>query len=167
MEIKRYHHGDLKRTLLAVADKTLTETDLTDLSLRDVAKRAGVSHTAPYKHFRDKNELLLALVNQEFKSLLDLAGEVSWRFPDQSSQLIAFADHFFNIAIHHPRKFKLLLNHVSENTPAIIEALTNLGLTENSANIFWSALIGAGLHLEAQNVETFAHSLIQQILIDL
>ncbi|MEK6554462.1 MAG: TetR/AcrR family transcriptional regulator, partial [Bdellovibrionota bacterium] len=146
-----------------MADKTLTEKDLTDLSLRDVAKRAGVSHTAPYKHFRDKNQLLLALVQQEFKALLSLTGEVSWRFPDHiESQLTAIADHFFNVALKHPRKFKLLLGHVAEYTADEVEALIQLGLKEKQAQIFWSALIGAGVHLKAQNTESFTRSLIAQ-----
>ncbi len=130
-----------------------------------MAKRAGVSHTAPYKHFKDKNELLLALVQQEFKNLLNLTQEVSWRFPDQiEAQLTAVAESFFIISTKHPRKFKLLLGHIADHSPAQIEALAQLGLGESRAQIFWSALVGAGVSVDSKNTDTFTQSLIAQIL---
>jgi AcrR family transcriptional regulator len=65
----RYHHGDLKRALVAAALDIVREQDVASVSLREVARRAGVSPAAPYHHFRDKS-LLLAEVAQEGFRLL-------------------------------------------------------------------------------------------------
>lgn len=69
-----YHHGDLRRTLLAVAADAIAETGVANLSLRALAKRAGVSNAAPTHHFGDKAGLLTALATEGFDLL---AGELA------------------------------------------------------------------------------------------
>ena len=49
-----YHHGDLKRVVIETAQDMLREDKGWQFTLREVARRAGVSHAAPYKHFPDK-----------------------------------------------------------------------------------------------------------------
>ncbi|MEV4618011.1 TetR/AcrR family transcriptional regulator [Asanoa sp. NPDC049573] len=66
-----YHHGDLRRTLLAAAAEAITEHGPAALSLRDLARRAGVSHAAPAHHFGDKAGLLTALAAEGFTLLAD------------------------------------------------------------------------------------------------
>ena len=56
-----YHHGDLRRAVVVAALEILSETQSLEFSLRELARRAGVSHNAPYKHFADKRELLAAV----------------------------------------------------------------------------------------------------------
>src|SRR3954447_6598100 len=56
-----YHHGDLRRVIVTAAMEILQETQSLEFSLRELARRAGVSHNAPYKHFADKRELLAAV----------------------------------------------------------------------------------------------------------
>lgn len=56
--IRPYHHGDLHRALVQAALDIVTEEQEWGFSLRHVARRAGVSHNAPYNHFADKDELL-------------------------------------------------------------------------------------------------------------
>jgi len=56
-----YHHGDLRSALLASAERTLRTKGITALSLRELAREAGVSHAAPGRHFKDKQALLNAL----------------------------------------------------------------------------------------------------------
>ena len=56
-----YHHGDLRRAIVTSALELLRETRSLEFSLRELARRAGVSHNAPYKHFADKRELLAAV----------------------------------------------------------------------------------------------------------
>ena len=65
----RYHHGDLRNALLKAAETLLVEKGAATLSLREVAKVAGVSHTAPYRHFKGKAELLQALAQSGFEQL--------------------------------------------------------------------------------------------------
>ncbi|WP_433298115.1 TetR/AcrR family transcriptional regulator [Actinoplanes sp. CA-030573] len=64
-----YHHGDLRRALLRAAEEAITETGVATLSMRDLSRRAGVSHAAPTHHFGDKAGLLTALATEGFEQL--------------------------------------------------------------------------------------------------
>ncbi|WP_328423459.1 TetR/AcrR family transcriptional regulator [Micromonospora sp. NBC_00389] len=68
-ETRAYHHGDLRHALLAAAVEAIEEVGPAALSLRDLARRAGVSHAAPAHHFGDKAGLLTALAAQGFDLL--------------------------------------------------------------------------------------------------
>ncbi|MEV6345777.1 TetR/AcrR family transcriptional regulator [Actinoplanes sp. NPDC051851] len=65
----RYHHGDLRRALLEAAAEAITESGVATLSMRDLARRAGVSHAAPTNHFKDRAGLLTALATDGFDQL--------------------------------------------------------------------------------------------------
>jgi len=64
-----YHHGDLRSALLLSAADIMEKQGLKALTLRHVARRAGVSHNAPYRHFKDRNALLAALAEKGFRDL--------------------------------------------------------------------------------------------------
>src|SRR5258706_720581 len=64
-----YHHGDLRRALIAAARAILEQDGLSALSLRAVARPAGVSQAAPYHHFPDRGALLAALCAEAFDAL--------------------------------------------------------------------------------------------------
>ena len=64
---EKYHHGDLRAALLEAALAVISEIGPQGLSIREVARRAGVSHAAPYRHFADRDELILAVVEQGFE----------------------------------------------------------------------------------------------------
>ncbi|HXX37801.1 MAG TPA: TetR/AcrR family transcriptional regulator [bacterium] len=64
-----YHHGDLRAALLEAAIELIASVGPRGFTLRGVARRAGVSHNAPYRHFRDKDELLAAVAAQGFREL--------------------------------------------------------------------------------------------------
>lgn len=61
-----YHHGDLGVTLVKAGSQMLVESGVEGLSLRKLAERVGVSRTAPYHHFKDKNALLCAIAEDGF-----------------------------------------------------------------------------------------------------
>ena len=65
----RYHHGDLRRELIAAAVELIAEKGAAQVSLREVARRAGVTHAAPYRHFQDKSALLAAVAEEGFREL--------------------------------------------------------------------------------------------------
>src|SRR5271155_2678351 len=64
-----YHHVDLRRALIDAALALVTEDQDWTFSLREVARRAGVSHNAPYNHFADKRDLLAAVAATGFATL--------------------------------------------------------------------------------------------------
>jgi AcrR family transcriptional regulator len=66
---RRYHHGNLKQVLLDSAVALIAEVGFQAFTLRELARRAGVSHNAPYRHFEDKEDLLGAVAAQGFDRL--------------------------------------------------------------------------------------------------
>ena len=66
---KSYHHGDLKNALIKAGIEILAQEGVGELSLRKVAQKAGVSHTAPYAHFTDKQALIAAISTEGFRLL--------------------------------------------------------------------------------------------------
>lgn len=69
-----YHHGNLRPALIAAAVERIAEVGPAAFTLREVARRAGISHNAPYRHFRDKDELLGAVATQGFDRLAAALG---------------------------------------------------------------------------------------------
>jgi AcrR family transcriptional regulator len=64
-----YHHGNLHAALLEAASRLVAEKGPAGFTLREVARRAGVSHNAPYRHFRDKSDLLATMAAIGFREL--------------------------------------------------------------------------------------------------
>ncbi len=78
-----YHHGDLRRALVEAAERVLESDGPSALSLRAVAREAGVSPAAPYHHFKDKGELLDAVAHEGWEALgVALAEAKSKTSPD-------------------------------------------------------------------------------------
>src|ERR671918_1959832 len=86
-----YHHGDLRRAIANAALDILRETQSTEFSLRELARRAGVSHNAPYKHFADKRELLAAVSAAGFELLAQRITEATERLSNPRARLAAIA----------------------------------------------------------------------------
>jgi AcrR family transcriptional regulator len=83
MPRRPYHHGNLREALLEGAVRVIAEVGPAAFTLREVARRAGVSHNAPYRHFRDKDALLAAVAAQGFRELTRAMREPGGR-PAQS-----------------------------------------------------------------------------------
>jgi AcrR family transcriptional regulator len=66
---KPYHHGNLREALLESAIGLIAEVGPAGFTLRELARRAGVSHNAPYRHFRDRDALMAAVAKQGFREL--------------------------------------------------------------------------------------------------
>ena len=66
-----FHHGNLRQVLLDAGVALIRKVGPKSFTMREVARRAGVSHNAPYRHFRDKDELISAIVGQGFERLND------------------------------------------------------------------------------------------------
>ncbi len=106
---KSYHHGNLRAELLDTAVEQLCSAGSESLSLRALARAVGVSQTAPYRHFKDKDELLAALATRGYQALLHAlkaAGHTAQDCPKQ--QLYAFARSYVDYAADNPELFKLM-----------------------------------------------------------
>lgn len=108
-----YHHGDLKNALIQAGLEVLAARGMTALNLREVARRAGVSHAAPYRHFANKEALLAAIAEDGFHQLNE-AMSVAVKTAGQSAE-----EHFFAIgrayvyfALAHPDSFRLMFSHI-------------------------------------------------------
>ena len=104
-----YHHGDLRQALLVAAKALIAEAGIENLSLRKLAERAGVSRTAPYHHFSDKNDLLCAIAAQGF-----LRRHQEARDTFNNSRLTAeekFAEFicgYIKFAVNNPEEYELM-----------------------------------------------------------
>lgn len=105
-----YHHGDLRAACLHAALALLEEGDHTTLSLREVARRAGVSPNAPYRHYADKEALLAALVTHGFDEMRErlAAADV---LAAEGEEFVAMAQTYVRYALEHPSLFRLMLGH--------------------------------------------------------
>jgi len=110
MNIKKstYHHGNLREVLISSALEILKEGTLQDLSLRALARKVGVSQTAPYRHFEDK-EALIAVLMQEGSSLLQASMRVACKNSDESvDRLINLGLAYYDFSQQHPAHFRLM-----------------------------------------------------------
>jgi AcrR family transcriptional regulator len=106
---RSYHHGDLHRALIATALKLVEESDVAALTLREVARRAGVTHAAPYHHFKNKAALLAVLAEEGYRALyteqLQAAAKAG---ADPIARLQAIGLAYVRFAIHHPGHFRVM-----------------------------------------------------------
>jgi AcrR family transcriptional regulator len=110
-----YHHGDLKNALIKAGVEILAEEGLGALSLRKVAKQAGVSHAAPYSHFADKQALIAAISTEGFKELyIQIKSVLAAYKDDLENLLIETAWTYLQFALNEPDRFKLMFSSVLE-----------------------------------------------------
>ena len=139
MTDRPYHHGRLRAALLTEAERTLREQGIEALSLRDLARQAGVSHAAPRRHFADRQALLDALaeagftrLGDEVRAAIDAAGE------DYEARLRAAATAYVRFATRDAALVDLMFTAKSAGQSA--------ALPEASARLFTAVddLIGQG-----------------------
>ncbi len=104
---KAYHHGNLRESLLQAAETVLAQRGVQGISLRDVAKTAGVSHAAPYHHFASLNGLLAAVAQRGFTALADAMAQAAAE-ADTRERLLQIAQAYVRCAQAHPGRFRLM-----------------------------------------------------------
>ncbi len=100
---RAYHHGDLAAALRRAAGKILEKEGVEALKLRVVARRAGVSHNAPYRHFPRSEALLAALAVEGFEWL-----GAAQRKAEAAGGLRAMGEAYVEFALAHPQRFRLM-----------------------------------------------------------
>ncbi|MGG7465326.1 TetR/AcrR family transcriptional regulator [Plantibacter sp. YIM 135347] len=124
----RYHHGNLRSTLLAAAAASIERDGVEALSLRQLARDAGVSHAAPSRHFRDKQALLDALAEDGFNRLaaaLDEAAAGDAATPaDVRARFDALAHGYVSFALAQPTLLGLMfgLKHAPDARAELVAA---------------------------------------------
>ena len=120
-----YHHGDLRRALIETALTMVTQEGAWNFTLREVARRAGVSHAAPYNHFADKSALLAEVAALGFQALRR-AMERATRRPRSSRQaLLGIATAYVRFGVEHPAHYRLMFGPElaeKERYPALKQA---------------------------------------------
>jgi AcrR family transcriptional regulator len=103
----RYHHGDLRRALLDAALELVKEHGPSGITLREAARRAGVTHAAPYRHFTDKEALLASLAEEGFRRL---RSEIEAAISDGSGLLRseAIGVAYVRFARRNPSQFRVM-----------------------------------------------------------
>ncbi|MFJ3659935.1 TetR/AcrR family transcriptional regulator [Streptomyces sp. NPDC090119] len=102
-----YHHGDLRAACLRAARELLEEDGSAGLSLRAVARRAGVSATAPYRHYADRDALVSAVAAEGYRELAEhlAAAHSEPRTPDE---LASVAVAYVRFALDRPAMFRVM-----------------------------------------------------------
>ncbi len=153
-----YHHGDLRRVLVAEAGALVAESGARHLSLREVARRAGVSQTAPYRHFEDKEDLLAAVAAEGFGALARHTAERASGGRTARTRLRRGSLAYVEFATANPGLFRLMFSgpryHRSDQARSAYRAWVDLvvgaqrsgdvapGSTGRKARALWSLIHG-------------------------
>jgi len=118
-----FHHGNLRAVLLDAAERTLREGSVDDLSLRDLARQAGVSHGAPRSHFIDRQALLDALAERGFLRLGDAVADAGAAHPgDLVARVRAVATAYVGFAVRDAALMELMFSAKAAGAPPGVHA---------------------------------------------
>lgn len=121
----RYHHGNLAPVLVAEALVLVEAEGVGALSLREVAKRAAVSPTAVYRHFADKNALLMEIAAEGFAALNAAFATVPASAPDE--RLRCLGEAYVAFALAHPDLYRLMFTAARPSLPPTPRLLEQSG----------------------------------------
>jgi len=127
---KPYHHGDLRNALRDAATAILEEEGLEALSLRAVARRAGVSHAAPYRHYSSHEALLVELASEGFAELRKEIALAAAGPSVQSDRITKIGAAYMRFVAKHPALTRLMFGPQlpdRDKFPALAEAAESVG----------------------------------------
>ncbi len=109
MQESRYHHGDLRNALVSKGTEFLNARGLAGISLREIARDLGVGHNAPYRHFRNKQQLLEAIAEAGFRQLAGKNTRLELEYAhNPEAQLFESAMHVVQTAAEQPNLYELM-----------------------------------------------------------
>ena len=125
MKQNNYHHGDLKNALIDAGINILKQEGVHGLSLRKTAKQAGVSHSAPYAHFKDKQALIAAISARGLQQLYQKVSRFAAQYRAQPAvQLFEVAWAYTEFGINDTGLFNIIFSNILEcehDDPEFIE----------------------------------------------
>lgn len=107
---KPYHHGNLREALLQAAIALIAEVGPVAFTLREVARRAGVSHNAPYRHFRDKEDLITAVATEGYRELTSAMQEAARKQAHGLDRLKYAGLAYIEFALRRPEHFAVMFD---------------------------------------------------------
>src|SRR4030095_1017417 len=107
---KHYHHGNLREALLDAAIRLIAEVGPTAFTLREVARRAGVWHNAPYRHFQDKDDLLAAVGAEGFRELKEAMLNAALQQTSALERLKRSGLAYVSFALRRPEHFTVMFD---------------------------------------------------------
>ena len=131
-----YHHGDLREALVQAGVAILEENGLAALTLRETARRAGVSHAAPYHHFADKEALLAAVAARGFQMQREEMTLAANQLAQKNDELQAYGLTYAAFAQAHPSLFRLMYSLGKAKVPSSDE------LNQAAASVYEGILDG-------------------------
>lgn len=147
MAKETYHHGTLRQDMIDKGLLLLNKDGFENFSLRKVATMCGVSHTAPYKHFKDKNELLAAIIAQVTELFSSSLLKSAIEFPlDPRRKMIEMGKAYVEFMVENPEylKFLFLSNHhcpiIMEDQKFFYEDKIPFGIFKESAASYLDSL---------------------------
>lgn len=146
---KSYHHGDLRTALVEAAEAVLTERGVEGFTLRECARRAGVSHAAPAHHFKDAKGLLTEVAALGFERLTEAERNARDDESDPKNRLLGTGIGYVRFAIEHPAQFQLmfqkgLVDHSNERLAAASSAAFQVFIQAYSE--LYGVTFPAGMH---------------------
>ena len=153
-----YHHGDLRNALLQAARAILEEESLAALTLRAVARRAGVSHAAPYRHFPNHEALLVELSIEGFDELREALVEAAKAPGSESDRIATLGAAYMRFVAARPALARLMFGGQLPNR----DQFPTLGLKADAIG----ETIGAALHDNALGLAVWGsmHGLAMLVL---
>ncbi len=126
-EPRPYHHGDLRRALIDAARRLLEKEGPTALSLRAVAREAGVSPAAPYHHFKDKAVLLDAVAHEGWEMLDEGLALVRQADESKRGRMVGLGAAYVQFARENPALYRVMYDcsRDKENLPEHVHAADN------------------------------------------
>ena len=106
-----YHHGNLRNQLIEAGIELINEEGLKGFSLRKAAMRCGVSHTAPYSHFRDKDELISAIGEHITGQFMDKLHNAIKGSEDSPVAVLYLGRAYIDFFIENPQYYQFLFYH--------------------------------------------------------
>ena len=123
---KKNRQGNLRSRLLTTASEMISKEGLSRLTMRELSQRLGVSRTAPYRHFVNKNDLLCAIAEQGFIELQNRYKEINDdRATDASTRFQRIGMAYVEYALKNPGPYRLMFGHELINqkrTPGLLQA---------------------------------------------